>query len=191
MGLKGGVMSRKPIEVSRDRESYPRMSEGTTVEVKMAPAFARILESVFNVDPWADYCRLEEGLKVGSRGLSDVATLREARDAAEDNARLAHNVYCAARVEQERYELDAKVIEGVARRKAVRDLTEEKESGQRKKQITEADIEGQMLLEFPDEYKSLTLNRLKLRKMVESMELLCTLWQSRCRALDTLLGKTR
>lgn len=184
-------MARQPIATHDDEKPFPRMSESTTIEVKMAPAFARILESVFRVDVWADYSRLEDGLRVGQAGLSDRDTLMQARDGAEDNTRLAHKLYCAARVEQERYELDAKVIEGVARRKVMRDLQAEKESGQRAKQITEADIEGYMLLEFPDEYASLSLSRLKYRKMVEHLDKLHELWVSRCRALDTLLGKSR
>jgi hypothetical protein len=170
---------------------FPKMSEATTVEVRMAPAFAKILEHVFKVDPWKDYERLEKGLKIGGRGYTDRETLMEARNEAEDNARKAHQLYCAARAEQERYELDALVIEGAARRKVLRDMHAEKESGQRSKMITEADIASYIQLQFPDEYDSLRLSRLKLRKLVEHMERLADLWMRRCGGIDTMLGKHR
>ena len=172
-------------------KAFPKMSKDTTVEVRMAPAFARILEHVFKIDPWQDYSKLEEALTVGEAGRNDHATLMAALDVAEDNARLAHRLYCSARAEQERYELDAKVIEGVARRTVLRELEHEKESGQRKKQITEADIEGYVLLRYPDEYDRLQLTRLKLRKLVEHTERLAELHVSRCRTLQTMLSKQR
>ena len=170
---------------------YPKMSANTTVEVRMAPAFARILEHVFKVDPWKDYSDLEDALKIGGRGYTDHDTLMSALNSAEDNARRAHQLYCAARAEQERWELNSQVIEGVARRGVLRDLEAEKEAGQRKKQITEADVAGYIQLKYPDEYDRLRLTRLKLRKLVESMERLAELWVSRCRTLQVMLGKAR
>ncbi len=179
------------VETQVVSNPYPKMSEGTTTEVRMAPAFARILEHTQRVDPWKDYSALEDALRIGERGYTDHETLMGALNDAEDNARRAHQLYCAARVEQERYELDAQVIEGVARRNVLRDLEAEKETGQRKKQITEADVTGYIQLKYPDEYDKLRLTRLKLRKLVEHMERLAELWVSRCRTLQAMLGKSR
>lgn len=185
-------MGRTHVEsMSTDSQLFPNMSKGTTVEARMAPAFARILEHVYKVNPWEDYTKLEEALKIGERGYTDRETLMSARNDAEDNALKAHQLYCAARAEQERYELDAKEIEGAARRTIVRELEAEKESGQRKKMITEADIEGYMLLRYPDEYRTLQVTRLKLRKLVEDMERLADLWIKRCSGLDCMLGRSR
>ena len=170
---------------------YPKMSSGTTVEVRMEPSFERILTTTFKIDVWGDYSQLEDDLKIGGRGYTDHETLAKALDGAEDNARKAHKLYCAARVEQERFELDAKAIEGAARRPVLRELQAEKEVGQRTKQITEADVEARMFTEYPDEFKRLSLSRLKFRKMVEHMSKLSELWTSRCRTLQTLLGKSR
>jgi hypothetical protein len=170
---------------------FPKMSAETTTVVQMAPAFAKILEHVFRVDPWKEYSELESALKIGGRGYTDHDTLMKSLDGAEDNARLAHKLYCAARVEQEKYDLDAKVIEGVARRSVLRELEAEKETGQRRKAITEADIEGYILLRYPDEYDQLQLTRLRLRKLVEHMERLADLHTSRCRTLQTMLAKSR
>lgn len=185
------VAGRRQAKPEHEPNPYPKMSEGTTVEVKMAPAFARILEHVYKVDPWKDYSELEDALKIGGRGYTDHETLMGALNGAEDNARVAHQLYCAARAEQERWELNAQVVEGVARRAVLRDLEAEKEAGQRKKQITEADVSAYIQLKYPDEYDRLRLTRLKLRKLVEHMERLAELWSSRCRSLQAMLGKSR
>lgn len=170
---------------------FPQMSKDTDVEVRMAPAFARILERAFSVNPWKEYEDLEQGLRIGERGYADRDTLARARNDAEDNARRAHALYCAARVEQERVELDARMIEGAARREAIRSLQAEKETGTRAKAITKDDVEDQVMVQFPDEYRALQLMRLKLRKLVEHMERLSDLWKSRCSAITNLLDKAR
>jgi hypothetical protein len=190
MGYGTGIDLPEAVQPPTDKP-FPRMSKDTTVEVRMAPAFAKILEHVFRVDPWKEYTELESSLKIGGRGYTDHDTLMKALDGAEDNARKAHQLYCAARAEQERYEMDAQVIEGVARRTVMRDLEAEKEAGQRKKMITEADVASYIQLLYPDEYDQLRLTRLKLRKLVENMERLADLHVSRCRTLQVMLGKQR
>lgn len=170
---------------------YPRMSEHTTVKVHMAPAFERILTATFSANPWREYEEVEASLRVGGRGYTDYDTLMAALNDAETNARRAHKLYCAAREEQERYELDAREIEGAARRVCVRELEAEKASGQRAKAITNDDVESRMFERYPDEYKNLQHNRLRYRKMVEDVQHLVEMSNNRCRSLQSMVSKVR
>lgn len=173
-------------------EGFPSLEKETNVHPEPSPGMRRIVMHLFDSseDIWEMYKRLQKALTVGER-RTDYATLMQALDEAEDNWRSAHRLYCVARLEQERVDMDASVLEAAARREALRQLEAEKESGQRKKQITEADIEGRMLEVFPEDVRRLKELKLKVRKTVEHTQELTSMWASRARSLQTMVGKLR
>jgi hypothetical protein len=153
------------------------------------PGYDRITERVFNLpDPDAEYEDLEQALVLGTRTYESVS---EALDRAEDNARRAHRLYVNARVDAERFNIDADVIESAMRTQAVGELQREKDAGVRTKTITETDTASKVAAMFPDEYRDLAERKVKSRKMVEHMEVFAKLWSSRCSSLSKMLESKR
>jgi hypothetical protein len=153
------------------------------------PGFGRITERVFNLpDPEREYAALELALQLGTNAADSIAA---ALDAAEDNARRAHRLFVCARVDAERFSLDADVIDAAMRTQAVAELQREKDSGLRTKAITEGDTAAKVAAMFPDEYRDLAERRIKSRKMVEHLEAFAGLWRSRCYSLATMLQSRR
>lgn len=153
------------------------------------PGYDRITERVFDLpDPDAEYDDLEQALVLGTRTYESVS---DALDRAEDNARRAHRLYVNARVDAERFNIDADVIESAMRTQAVAELQREKDAGIRTKTITESDTASKVAAMFPDEYRDLAERKVKSRKMVEHLEVFAKLWGSRCYSLSKMLESKR
>lgn len=163
---------------------------------EMSPDFERIVERVFAVDFAETHARLEQELKLGGRASqADRATVADALDRSQDNAREAHRLYAAGRVELEAFELDAKATLGDLRAQATAALEDEKSAKkaakQGAKQITEADVEAWIAAHHHDEWRDLQLRRKRAEKTVEHLERLSELWRSRSRTLEALLSSAR
>lgn len=151
--------------------------------------FAQITERVFDMpDPDAEYAELEGALQLGTQTADSIVS---ALDRAEDHARRAHRLYVCARVDSERFNLDADVIESAMRTQAVSELQREKDSGVRTKQITDGDTTAKIAAMFPDEHRDLAERRVKSRKMVDHLEAFAQLWRSRCYSLSKMLESRR
>lgn len=151
--------------------------------------YDRIIERVFDMpDPDGEYDELERALVLGTRTYESVS---DALDHAEDNARRAHRLYVNARVDAERFNIDADVIESAMRTQAVGELQREKDAGVRTKAITEADTTSKVAALFPDEYRDLAERKVKSRKMIEHLEVFAKLWGSRCYSLSKMLESKR
>lgn len=151
--------------------------------------YARIVERVFSLpDPDAEYEALERALVLGTREFDSI---HDALDHAEDNARRAHRLFVAAKLDYERFVADADVIEGAMRTEATADLQAEKESGARTKQITDADVRAKCAALFPDEFRDLAERRTSAKLAVEHLERFADLWVSRCRSLGGMLAARR
>lgn len=170
-------------EVLRDKETM--VDDG-----ELDPGFLRIVGAVVIDDPWSTYKQLEEQLVIGDK-RGDYGTVAKRLDEAETNARLAHKLWQSAIVERKRWEYDRQVVFSAMRTEANRSLQEEKDKGQRNKAITDADVEARIATLYPDDYRTQELKRERVKAMVASMENLCELWMSRCRTLNTMLGKQR
>lgn len=161
-------------------------------DVRMSPGFERIIDKVFTVDELSEFEELEGRLRLGvAAHRADYAVLIDALEESEDCARRAHRLYVNAYVAHEGFEIDAKVVDGGMRERAVADLQAEKESGVRHKQITEADVAAAIAARFPDEYRDLEIRRSKAKRMRDHLGQLAELWVQRCRTLETLVGKQR
>lgn len=153
------------------------------------PGFDRVTERVFNQpDPDAEYEQLETALRLGTQAFDSITA---ALDGAEDNARRAHRLFVCARVDAERFTIDAEVIEAAMRTEAVAQLQREKDAGTRTKQITEGDIAAKVAAMFPDEHRDLAERKVKSRKMIEHLEAFAGLWRSRCYSLAKMLESKR
>jgi hypothetical protein len=174
-----------------ERPEAPPLFEHAN-RARLAEGFQQIVETIFVAlpDVKREYDRLVAQLRVGER-RSDNATLREALDDAEDNARRAHALYLTARTEQERFELDAEPAGAAMWEKATRVLQQEKDQGLRSKQITDADVRAMAATLFPDEWRSHNLRLAEVKKMVEGCQHLAELWKRRCSSLETLLQTLR
>lgn len=157
---------------------------------RMPSDFERIIEKVMTKTPLADFERVEKAITIGPE-RNDRGTLTEALDKAEDNARIAHALYCTARFEQERWEIEQETVLASIRTRAVVALEEEKKSGLRTKQITDADVVSKMAALFPDEYRHAQTRAVQVKKMVEHTLKLCELSTNRAASLRVMLEKVR
>lgn len=153
--------------------------------------FDGLVETVHAVpDMRKEYAELEAALRIGEK-RTDYGTVLRALDEAEDNARRAHRLYLAARAEQARWEIDTAKVAGEMRAAAVSSLEEEKAQRDRRKQITEGDVEGRMATLYPDEFGHQKMKRTKVEGTVKAMERLAELWKGRCFSLRTMLETLR
>jgi hypothetical protein len=169
--------------------SAVRGDEIDTSGPKLAAGYERIQDRIFSLpDPEAEYAELQAGLQVGNQQFDSIFS---ALDRAEDNARRAHRLYICARVDAERFALDADVTEGGLWAAANADLQREKDSGARTKQITDADVRARIASMFPDQWTELQQRRIKARKTVEHLERFADLAKTRCFSLANMLATKR
>lgn len=158
----------------------------------MGAGFERITSRVFRVDVLAEYEALEQGLKFSTPAhRADYSELVDALDEATDNARRAHLLVVNGKVVLEAFELDTKIVLSDMRAQATAALQREKDSGQRSKQITDADVEAWMAHKFPDQWRDTESRRAKAKRMVDHLERLADLWKDRRQSLDTLVRGAR
>lgn len=169
--------------------SVARGDEIASAQPLLGEGYGRIQERIFALpDPDAEYSDLERALMLGTQQFESISA---ALDRAEDNARRAHRLYVCARVDAERFTLDADVVEGQLWASASADLQREKDSGARTKQITDGDVRARMATMFPDQWRDLQERRIKSRKMLEHLERFADLWKGRPFSLSSMLASKR
>jgi hypothetical protein len=159
-------------------------------------ALGRVVETIFLREDEIESAARElvAELKIGD-SRNDYGTVMRRLDEAEDNARKAHRLWVTARAERDRYEMDAQVIEGALRDRAIAllnaDRADEKVATGKSKTITEADVKLKIASQFHDEWSSLENDRSRLKLTVEHFEHQVGNWASRCRSLQTIASKLR
>lgn len=169
---------------------FQRPNNKAAEEKPLDPEFGRIVETILVDHPWEIYQQLENALRIGDK-RTDHGSVNKSLDEAESNCRLAHRLWCTARVEYERWRLDNEVVFGAMRAEATSVLQREKDQKLRNKQITDADVESMCSSLYPEQYRAQEVSRKKVEFMVKSMEHLNECWLSRCRSLQTILSKQR
>lgn len=157
---------------------------------KINPELQKIVETVFINDLHGEWQKLKEALKIGEK-RSDHGTLHKELDYAETRAYRAHRLYLSAKLERDRWERENEVMFGAFWSEATRSLQKEKDDNVRSKQITDADVKARCATLFPDDYQAQELERAKVKGAIDSMEDLSEEWKSRCRTLQTMMGKLR
>lgn len=169
--------------------SAVRGDEIDTSSPRLSAGYERIQERVFDLpDPDSEYTELQRDLQIGNQQFDSIYN---ALDRAEDNARRAHRLYICARVDAERFALDADVTEGGLWAAATADLQREKDSGARTKQITDADVRARVSTMFPEQWSQLQERRIKARKTIEHLERFADLSKTRCFSLANMLSTKR
>lgn len=155
--------------------------------VGVDPGLERVIERVYAVDVEKTYEDLERNLAIGDE-RADRGTLLRHADRGEERARQAFGLYLRARLDLERWEAEAKSVTAALRDRALSSLEAEKTAGERKKAITNEDVEHEMARQFPDEVTAQRVKREKLKGTVEALERLAALWRSRPMTLVAMLG---
>jgi hypothetical protein len=157
------------------------------------PAVGKIIESIFQVDYAKEWKDLHDALTIGDKqgGRNDHATVARELDHAEDRARRAHRLFVNLKAELERFRLDIVVTRSAMRNEANADLQAEKTSGERSKQITDADVASKMAELHPDDYRRVEIDETKFKLAVEHAENFSERWNQRCRDLNTILRGIR
>ena len=156
----------------------------------MSPEYERVIDNVFApVDPERDYEKLERDLAL--REALTPGALSAALNLSEDNARIAHRLYVAAKLDFERFEAESDAVRGALRDAAVAELQKEKDAGQRSKAITETDTNERAATMFPDEWRDIQGRRAPASGALEHLKRRADLWQARCYSLGTMLNAGR
>lgn len=150
----------------------------------------RVVSTIFVDDIHETWKALEAALHIGEKS-SDHGTLIKALDRAETNARKAHRLYVTAKVSADEWEKANDVVFSALWAESNRALQAEKEQGIRSKQITDADVRAKCAMLYPDEWKSQEIKRARVKATVDSLAHLSDTWLSRCKTLQTMLGKSR
>jgi hypothetical protein len=158
----------------------------------MGRGYERIQRHLFAIDEWSEYEYLESRLRLDRPAHeADYATLVDALDEAEDNARRAHRLYCCGRAALEVFESHATEREAAMRAACSEELEKLKAEGAMTKRIANADIDALMAQKHPDEVRAIAEERAKSKRMVEHFERLSELWQSRARSLQVMITTMR
>jgi hypothetical protein len=148
--------------------------------------YPRIVERVFGVD---DPEVLYEQLAGALNGCGvDQAGLRAALTVVDQQGYDAFRLYVVAKAEFEQFEREMLPVEGAMRDAALRELSEEKASGDRTKQITEADVRCRMVGMFPDEYAAAVERRARAAGALEALKNFAEHWAQRSKSLGKLVG---
>lgn len=184
--------SSRSLDEVLDKEASPFNFESANARrsPKMRSDFSKITETVFVTDLHDTWKKLREALVVGEK-RSDHATLQRALDLAEKNAHDAHRLFVTAKISFDEWEAEYASILGAMWSEATRSLQEEKDQGLRAKQITDGDIKARAATLYPDQWKSGEVAKAKYKATVDSLSNLSEQWNSRCRTLQTMLGKLR
>lgn len=150
----------------------------------------RVITTIFAVDFGKEHDRLIKEMRIGEK-RTDRGTVSKAADDAEENARIAFDMYCAAYAEQKGWEAEVELIEAPMRSEAVAELENDKKNGLRSKQITDADVTAKMAAIHPDEFRHIARRRVEMKLLVERSERIADLWMSRCSKTRSFLDKVR
>lgn len=155
--------------------------------------FASTIEKVLTVvDPDEDFERLERDLQVGrDASQCDWGTLANALERSHTNYKDAHRLYIAANAVAEQVDFDCDQIESAMREDALAKLEAEKESGIRKKAITEGDISAMVSCLFPDEVRRIHRKRNSSKNAASQLKALAEAWRLRCEGLKSLTNGAR
>ncbi len=165
-------------------------SANAVKEVPFPPVAARIVETHFDesVDIDKEHQQLEAALdSADTKPGHQVHELERA----EHNARRAFKLYLRFRQLRDEWEQDNRVLFASMREEAQRTLQHEKDTKQRSKQITDADVEHVCALMFPDEMRAQERQRNRARLTEKSLEHLAEMWSSKARSLGVLVSKGR
>jgi hypothetical protein len=162
--------------------------EPVEVTAGVPPAMQRLIESVFVIDVEGTWKLLHEVLRTTEGPQLGVAP-RKALAIVDDRTRMAHKLYCNLKLEYERYKADVEQTQAAMREEANEQLQAEKDSGTRKKAITNDDIRACMLANHPDEVRHAELQQRKFSLAVEHALAMVDVLRQKSRTLQVEVGR--
>lgn len=154
----------------------------------MGHGFHTVVQDIYaqGLDVMQEYQAVQKALTL--HGALDPAALLASANQVEDTARRAHKLLILAKAEYEHYIRRTDSIVGSVRESATVKLEEQKRSGARTKQITDADVAGACAQYHADEWEDLNTRRDKAKGMVAHVEKLAELATIRCRTIGSMLA---
>ena len=114
-----------------------------------------------------------------------------ALDKAARNADRAFRLYLTAKQAREKWEAENEPVWAAMWSEATKSLQSEKESGQRAKQITDADVKARVATLYPDQYRDQEDRRRAIEFTVKSLDRLADIWLKKMGNLDHHTSKLR
>lgn len=157
-------------------------------EHPIRPDAARVVETTFLVDVTD---AIDEAKKfLSASALEDGALLRML-DRGDRLVYAANKAYLSFRLERERWETQNEVIFASMRNAASKALEDEKASGQRAKQITDADVVARAALMFGDEWVDQTQRRRSAKLAEDDLKFLTERVGEKVRTLQAISSRHR
>jgi hypothetical protein len=153
-------------------------------------SYARVVATVFAIDPWTDFVETVKRLDLGD-DYTREEVVRESLAHGEDRARQAHRLYTNAELEFRRWKRNNEAVFGAMWASAVASLQAEKDEKRRSKAITDSDVEHRVHELFPDEYRAAKDKEDQFELVVDHLKDIAKKWESRCYSLNTLAGRGR
>lgn len=170
----------KVLEGAENAEKPPLPFTG---EIPKLPAdYARIVEHTFDIDPWVEYEAARNELDIGDQHVVD-GIVKEEIDRAEHRALRANQLFLNAKLVKGRFERDQAIVRSAMWDEATATLQKEKDAKIRNKSITNDDVRYKAMQMFPDEWVACEDSLAQAELMVDRLEALWTLWESRCVSL--------
>jgi hypothetical protein len=160
------------------------------VEEPLDPRFEKLVETAFVDDPFAVYEELEAALTIGEK-RNDRGTVQERLDTAATNSRRAFKLWRTAQLVAKDWELRNRPVFASRRAQALAALEAEKQAGERKKAIAEADVLDMVATMFPKEHHESEVRRLKIHPLERNAENLFETWREECRLIAVIAGLLR
>lgn len=180
MQSEGGLSWKSASDLAEDFAGAPTMG-----------AFDRIVDGFYSIDVEREFADLEDKLMLGRAAEAEHAVLANELDLASERAWRAHRLYVNACAAHEGYELDAALVESDMRAQAIAVLRSEREAKIRTKDVTEKDVDSQMMRMFPDQVRASRVGREKAKRAVEHLKKFAELWAARQQALDAIVRTSR
>lgn len=158
----------------------------------MPGGYAGIVNSVFDLpDPLKVYQEILEGirpLKVSRLSMSD---LMDVLDRAQGHVVAARGLLVNTKVTVDGVKRDTDRLMAAMRDQASSQLEREKESGLRKKAITNDDVMACIATMFPDEWAACQERDAKARRTIAMIEAICEAAIERARDLRAIVSSSR
>lgn len=184
--------AKKPVDPAEHLVDHTSAQNRGRADPTMGPGFDRVVSKLFD-DPKFDVEKTFDEIEkwLDKTDLLAPGALRDAVLRGENYARLAFKLHVIAKVKLRGYEVELDSVMGKLRDDAYKELQKQKELGQRSKQITDGDIEGQVAIMNTDQYERHSKNKERSKRMVEYLEALTGLCRTRCYTLATLSNPGR
>jgi hypothetical protein len=179
---------------SRDTEGDP-LGSSLPFGGKVPPlpdGYQTIVDSIFNLpDPNVVYEEVLAGIRPIRASRATMAELLDALDTAQSVAVKARGLLVNTKATADAVGRDTQILVASMRDQATSQLEREKESGLRKKAITEADVVQCLSTMFPDEWSAVQERESKAKRAIDLIENLCERAAERARDLRAIVGASR